>query len=120
MVEKYKQLKNKAKGDVSFVNFLTCLYEKHLISSQTLLEIVGFDSKEETERLKNDVVSFSSSKPGTSKKESALSIQLARIEQARRNVEALTRLLEHSNYESAVSGTLEANIAIMGEVDKIK
>ena len=120
------------------------LYEKGLLSGKTLLGLLGFDASQEIERRKKDVCQFRGmgsdrsidSDPewiklskenmalGNRELESRaklkeLEILFSRIEHARRNVEALSRLFSTIAEPEAVNA-IKKNIEIMCEVDKIK
>ena len=78
------------------------LYERGLISGKTLLKKVGIDPEQEV----------------TVKRSDDSYIALQRIEQARRNVEALSRLASYAD-KVKVEEALKLNIKIMNEVENL-
>ena len=116
----YTELKAAASKDPTLRQFCMQLYERGLLSGTSMLDIVGFDSDQEIKRFKEDVVQFAdTNKNGSSKRsESELTVKLARIENARRNVEALSRLREWD--DELVLESIKKNIKVMDEVSEIK
>ena len=126
MSDNYKEFKDKAKTDESFCYFCINLYEKGVISSETLLDIIGFDSAEEHKRFKEeDTVKLNPSRTKTPKSYGDDHyIELQRIEQARRNIESTARIsnifLEDEEILATIKETIKTNVAIMNEVENLK
>ena len=95
------------------INYAIQLYEKGIMSDETLSEIVGLDAKEEKGKLK--------SKPSLVY-ESPTRIQEVRIEQARRNVEVLGRFVGCETFpkRDELMSAMMKNVAIMEESIQVK
>ncbi len=104
--------------------FVQNLFDRGLISKATLVECFGFDAKKEQTALQEEAKAMADvpSQPGNMDYQNinrdAVGITSIRVEQARRNVEALGRLRDWGLTE--VEGALKKNIEIMSEVEKIK
>ena len=97
------------------------LYERGLISAKTVLEAYGFDANQEIEKRKGDAVQVPPSSHQGYRQESPFTIQQARIEQARRNFEALSKSRDYDGkLTKAVTASVEKNIKIMNEVADLK
>jgi hypothetical protein len=126
-MKKFKTTLDQPLGDMDSCNRVSYslqLYEKGCISKETLLDVMGFDSKKEVERKKNDL---SSQLPLVRKfEETNNDILSQKIEHARRNVEVLSKILCVSNHETSFENKkrlLEIfgeNIEILSEVKNFK
>jgi len=128
MSEKYQKLKESYQKENQYsplADKSIQLYEKGLLSGETLLEIVGFDPKEESKRKENDKQE-DPSKYARSFKKDPIDILSCRIEQARRNIECLIKscnLYSLDGWQEVSSLAKEAfkdNIVILKETKNIK
>ena len=99
------------------------LYERGLISAKTVLEAYNFDADQEIKRKEDDITQIHPQNLGH-KKESPLMIQSTRIEQARRNVEALSKMCGWEKIWEKTGdlliASIKTNIKVMDEVVDIK
>jgi len=126
MSDKYEELRGKAKDNRDFRQTTIQLYEKGLLSDQSLLDILGFDSDEEIKRKKYDIKKPSLQELGSATyKKDYIDIKTIRIENARRNVEAILRFntnswTEDKEFFKKLKVSAENNLKIMDEVGSIK
>lgn len=99
------------------------LYEKSLLSGETLLDIVGFDSTQEVARQKTDVMHAGPYLQPTPTF-SDIQKQEIRMEQARRNAEVLGRFMVCEQIPNAdrikILNAMMKNVAIMEESIQVK
>jgi len=96
------------------------LYEKGLVSAKTVLEAYDFDADQEIAKKKTDNVQIHPGLGGP-RQESSMMIKSNRIEQARRNVEALTRMREWgADLKNIITDSMKKNIEVMNEVTDLK
>ena len=108
------------KESQQFQQFLMQLYEKGLLSGETVLKLSGFDPNQEIDRKKSDSIQCNTKGSLNSSREySDIEIKQIRIEQARRNVEALGKIMNSLTEKDSVMSDIKANIKIMNEVSKL-
>jgi hypothetical protein len=100
------------------------LFDRGIISSKTLLESFDIDADQETKRKQEDATKIQPKRTLGCREETPLTTKSTRIEQARRNVEALSRMKEimreNTDLMSIVYDSIDKNIKIMNEVSEIK
>jgi hypothetical protein len=112
------------------VNILFNLHERGLLSGKTMLEELGLEADKELKQRAEETKEWAKPLSGCSKRErDEVDILSNRIEQARRNVEALTKLISLLGNDridisntcdwSAVRKATDASIKVMSEVDKL-
>ena len=92
------------------------LYQQGLLSAETVLDVYGFDPNQEISRKKENVVDLKN-RNNSLREYSDIEVKQIRIEQARRNVEAMVKLLPRMDKE--LTPYLLSNLKIMNEVEKI-
>jgi len=98
------------------------LYERGLLSAETVLDVFGFDESQEIKRKEGDSVDAKMIQKHLGVRNyNETDIKQMRIEQARRNVEALGKLTSFENgvKKETIQKSIEKNIKIMDEVEKI-
>jgi len=112
------------------VNTLFNLHERGLLSGKTMLEEFGVDADKELRQRAEETEQYAKPLSGCSKRErDEVDILSNRIEQARRNVEALTKLISLLGNDridisntcdwSEVKKATDASIKVMSEVNKL-
>jgi len=120
-------VQNSSSYDAQLNQDRTCalqLYEKGILSADSLLEKMGYDPKQETDRRKNEKGHVSN---GYNENPS-WSIVSNRVEQARRNVEMISKVLTIDAFKESDNNTgytllLETmleNLKILNETKNIK
>ena len=100
-------------------SYVMRLYEEGLLSGNSLLGCFGFDPKQEMEQKKEE----DSLKPKSFLPEpNSLQVKSTRIEQARRNVEVLGKILANidDSKDKEINKVFKANLAILNETVDIK
>ena len=121
MITEVKRNEN-AVNDLGFVEVLQ-MYEKGLISSETVLKRCGFDPEEEKKKKDKDKVKDTS---GAGRNYNQINsedqLKLQKIESARRNVEVLSKVLNIGGYsdksKDKILSVMDNSLDIMNTISK--
>ena len=108
--------------DVADKQFAISLYEKGLISKKAVLTELGFDVDAELKQMKEEAENQAhtfAARP-LPRQQNPSDIIATRIEQARRNVEVLGKLMVSDLATQDIVSVFAKNLKILDEVDQIK